>query len=444
MQVNNDIPINSGNTPINPPPLFQNKYKALFLKVIAELVEVVSISNAQKIKGLAGRVEYGNAFIGPARNIATNEVIRNQRDKIACKRLINLSSILTPEQKLRVSAFEGLNVETDIRDGICSGIRLDIASSYLNGGSIEEIVQKNSSGGSADAAANQAVYVALKSSTPRKEIINTVNQTLIGHNLRIKNDLYLMLNLKSNLFPFPRNSSLHPMLSQALSKDTLPSWLKESEGKIFISDYQAFKSEVLKNFPNYESDIDLLISLIQLEDLKIVPPKVSIKPPIWQEIVNKLKQIFGSRPHDIDLSCITNPIHRQLFHRIIVEQGDNQIYETVSYLRGVKLGPFLNNCFKDTDNEPSYQKLLEVRPGFYALSFYLDGGGHAISFIKETNGTCYILDPNGDQLRANNAEDAVKLLRHVIDGYPKPGKSQFPWAGKDFNQILISEMTLTS
>ena len=77
--------------------------------------------------------------------------------------------------------------ESKISDGICAGIRLDIASDFLiKGKSINAIINSNQKGASAEAAANQAVYDLIKIPSIKK---TTIMLETLDHLEKISNSV---------------------------------------------------------------------------------------------------------------------------------------------------------------------------------------------------------------------------------------------------------------
>lgn len=122
-----------------------------------------------KLTHLFTKSYYGDALIGSARNVTSREVIRNSTDYEATQKLLEevrrgMANNPHIRQYNQVAAIDE-NPKFRMGDGICAGIRADIASRFFNGESIENIVKANAQGAPPEAAANQALYEAIKCKT---------------------------------------------------------------------------------------------------------------------------------------------------------------------------------------------------------------------------------------------------------------------------------------
>lgn len=82
-----------------------------------------------------------------------------------------------------------------------------------------------------------------------------------------------------------------------------------------------------------------------------------------------------------------------------------------------------SNC---SDDAEYLKNLPDLAPGYYAINYGVwdmlqsKDSGHVISYIKEADGSGYILDPNGFQLKCKNPEEAIELIQKVIILYSAP------------------------
>lgn len=102
------------------------------------------------------------------RNVARKEILASKEDYKASLKLLELCKEIKSPNVVVTSD----NPESQISDGICAGIRLDIAQRHLvTGESIENIIKSNEKGAPSEAAANQAIYKLLEAKNPTiKEI----------------------------------------------------------------------------------------------------------------------------------------------------------------------------------------------------------------------------------------------------------------------------------
>jgi hypothetical protein len=103
---------------------------------------------------------FGEDSLGSARNIGRKDILANKEDLLAAQKLL---------EECKKKLADQVYIEPDAApsfsetDGICAGIRLDIAERHLlMGESIGSIIEENKKGASSEAAANQAVYELLR------------------------------------------------------------------------------------------------------------------------------------------------------------------------------------------------------------------------------------------------------------------------------------------
>jgi hypothetical protein len=128
-----------------------------------------------------GRI-WANSYFGQdlavesSRNIARKEVLASGKDYEASLELLEHCKMLDFPT---VTIDPSKNPQSQISDGICAGIRLDIAHRHLvKGESIIDIMKSNEKGAPAEAAANQAIYELLGA---KEQKIDQVLQSTLSH-----------------------------------------------------------------------------------------------------------------------------------------------------------------------------------------------------------------------------------------------------------------------
>lgn len=123
----------------------------------SKMYKAKAVHSVFKLVDIWAKFYFGEDAIGKARNIGRKEMLANAEDFDAASELLD---VLKKEK--RISNLS-LRPESKIADGICAGIRLDIAQRHLcNGEDLTNIIRSNEKGASKEAAANQAAYEILK------------------------------------------------------------------------------------------------------------------------------------------------------------------------------------------------------------------------------------------------------------------------------------------
>lgn len=96
-------------------------------------------------------------------------------------------------------------------------------------------------------------------------------------------------------------------------------------------------------------------------------------------------------------------------------------------------------AFRRSDQE-FYSQIKDINPGTYALTietnFFGNDAAHAISLIKNGNGSYTIFDPNFGSIECKNYDDCRKQLQKLVKTYPEPKKS-FPGSTGPNHMISI-------
>ncbi|PJD96317.1 MAG: hypothetical protein CK425_06400 [Parachlamydia sp.] len=122
----------------------------------SKMYKAKAVHSVFKLVDVWTKFYFGEDAIGKARNIGRKEMLANEEDFDAASELLDA---LRKEQGISNMSFRP---ESKIADGICAGIRLDIAQRHLcNGEDLADIIRSNEKGASKEAAANQAVYEIL-------------------------------------------------------------------------------------------------------------------------------------------------------------------------------------------------------------------------------------------------------------------------------------------
>ena len=383
-------------------------------------------------------------IIGSSRNIARWEDIQFQMDHFETNQLIDSCKTLLQNPQYRAITLDTVNPpRTMITTGICNGIQLDVAEQNLvRGNSVEKIVEWNAEGASDRAAANQAVLLQLQhnndpqdrafvdildrlqaqSNCPGIESLFRVNFRMVGHalvkiddaikyhhNYRVLREQY---NDRTRAAEGEETSKFVEMICSAVEKarSSRPdaAGLSVFDGSRWtIVDpikFQAYVQEEFRKASASEQEMNALkwvAAFLRVKENCRVPGNTTIN----------------------GLSRISNETIKNAFEQLTADIYNLEIYRLVAKVRGLEVNcvdEIMGYHYQHASDEAYLQNLNRLSEGVYALDFDLNDGGHSTTFIKNNNGTGYILDPNGYQLKFNNNDQAVRLLLKLLRLYPEP------------------------
>lgn len=370
-----------------------------------------------KLQSVKNRRFFKGYQVAGAINIAQHHVLKSKEDlqqaKVLFKQIKN-DPVANKNYNLRVRK----NLQSRSIEGICFGISVDVAKQILiDKRTPEEVMISIERGATAEACANQEVYLALAAT--RKDSIG---------------DLFALLDQLSKVKgmppPYDANFKEVRRLLDELhdSEHTLNDVRTNPE--IFILSH---KIAVAKR-PHLKKELDWAFTLYQIQsldkNLRSIPKKTRIAlktllknafmslirildKPIF-EIETKNKMLFCN-PRIANFLLSTIP-------RTIYYHGSNTL---IAASRGLKFTPCIQEMALQRFFKTDHDYLLRVqylKPGVYMLGTDVGKGRHAITLIINKDKSGYIIDPNGVQIAFDEIEQSVGLLLDVLSFYKKkPG-----------------------
>lgn len=429
--------------------------------------KALSAHETNKLFGQYAKNYFGKELIGGARNIARKEVLSSRGDFEAGVRLAK--KFESKDQKTLLVAASGKPPRSQVADGICAGIRLDIANRHLNEHEpILDIIASNELGASAEAAANQAIYESLdikdgslglifsrlfeKLNKIGESNIGNVGQNalkagrgeartnftpvlraLVKYNAELGKDTHV-----ANLLKGSAESDFERMIDDPKKYASPTEFKTAMEKKI----NEAFKAKA-KDDPNgalqFRSDalkqLRWMVSFIEIENglRNPAPPLQPESKGFMSDLWNLLKSILPSKETGSDLmDSVSDPQHKHVLKVLYENMKEDISYDAVADLRGLKLNGMDNVIGSSSlfasdvsflKGLPNLWKAPQAGDGVYALDIHTgsDGGGHALTLVIEGQGG-YILDPNGIQLKFESPEEAQGLLGKLLSFYEPPSE----------------------
>lgn len=140
-----------------------------------------------------------------------------------------------------------------------------------------------------------------------------------------------------------------------------------------------------------------------------------------REVIAEIKLAIS-----INESSIGKPISDPIFNKVISEIKEDYWAKALAKHKGLTLNssaPIMGSHLQFKDDAAYLENLDKLKEGFYFVSMELPQGRHAVSFIKEADGSGYILDPNNLQLKFKNIDEAKGLFNKLLATYPRPGSN---------------------
>lgn len=511
----NHIPV-SNQSPIFHAPSFPkvkvNKLKYFIFKIFYHIGNKLTTGNTSKLfkaklihlKKDAHESQlksiFDKDFFASTRNIGRRSVLVQRKDVKATEKLrkllengenksIHIDPIKTPESR--------------ILDGICAGMTLDIAVKYLiNRQNIADIIEKNKKGGSAKAAANQAIYAFIDAKLPYsvifldliknlKEIAKTevenplfqVNFDDVGQAL-----LYLDPALSLSSSPYaaeyslsktPNPNSFNATFAAFMSEEYRlrrenSAWLSHEKGNPFhIKNLEAFKKDMLDTIDQkYEKRIQKATSetVNQLNQKKlrdihtfqwvfsILEYRQSCQakklPPNSKQTENNSKKrgvfrrITKKSPSPIThYTAISNPSISSTFSLLTEELFKDKRYHAVVCARGLKLesvNMIMGSRWAHSSDHSYLQNISNLEPGVYSVSIAHKTGLHLINYIKVDESEGYIIDSIGAQIRCKDARHTVEQFEKHLALIPEPDVTAFAVKGESTHRLHFQKFVVPS
>lgn len=391
---------------------------------------------------------FGEDLVGLSKNISQKEILRNKLDEIAAKELLAEVSAFIESGKVQY-AFVETEKELDaaITDGICAGIRMDIATKYLqHGETLQNIFSMNKEGASKEASAYQAVYDNLDArEPPAKHLNNTLQdlKTLSTHGLEILHCNFdevgtALIEADPALWnpggPFQDFTEKYPFAAQR--SDSLPAiirtvvdqelqekreseWIIQNADKQWeIKDVGKFKEAILNQISPDQKELTLALdwtmALLQLRKGE----------PISHPLISNIISLVNHDRLDI---------HRE------------QAIATTQGLELLSVADIMGHYSIHSGDNSYLSNLPKLPSGMYSVDFYTGNGGHSISYIKVSNDESYILDPNGFIIRCRDEEHTLLQFRKLLALYKEPNNPTIIHEkGEPDHQIRMRKFESTS
>ena len=361
--------------------------------------KVKALHEQNKLVGIWAKHHFKDSVVGSAANIAKKHTIDNEEDLDAAESLKNICQLVI-DAKLQESGIttkiKNDSLTGSFTNGICWGIRLDIAKRLLEGNAIQDVIEENQFGAPANAAANQEIY----------EKVN------IQMSIRCFNALIYA------------------------SAEEIGRSRRKSENPLFLVDFNQVRKlhEEFRDLNDHTENAVKLVStykeILLLKINKKFDQLVKDPTKLGEALIEREKELLNLRwavgimqlelgNESWSLDCIEDPEMRFVLGILREKVAAYEKEKIVMEVRGMRLKSTTEQIGDSSQfpNDRSYlEKINELEPGIYAVDFITGKGAHAITFYKESDDSSFILDPNNFVLHCNRqneknpAEELAKLI----------------------------------
>jgi hypothetical protein len=388
-------------------------------------------------------------FVRKAKNVGQIDVLEDQSDLDEAYKVLNRMQNLPKEMRDKIRVDPNAVPERMITGGICAGIQMDIATRYLiNGEKVDSIAWKGESGGSKEAAAAQAVYMLLKAvdESGVETVAHTLKMLRDERAVVAKGSLYdvytgRITELRRQILTRPEIlEAVRNVFEKGSRKDTIAAYLKEHKntldekiGEPLFSGASDHEIEWVGGFLEHE--------LARENRLKSDSKGEFSK--FWNQLREAAIKMFGldkTRTHEV-FDRITNPLIREAVLAGYLMRSDTTRTNAVVGLQGIETQSVkgkIGHYFHYQSDGEYFEQFKALDPGFYSITFATSTGYHTVSYIKEADGTHYLLDPNGYQLKADNFQDTSLLFQKLMKLY------DFPAGESKRHRILVGQISVAN
>lgn len=186
----------------------------------------------------------------------------------------------------------------------------------------------------------------------------------------------------------------------------------------------------------------------QIKTLRWTVSLIQLKLGLEEDASPEIKSADLTPIPDKRARLVSDPlIKAALFHLSAIDP-EMASMKLVAAARGLKMESvehIMGNSVTFKDDQ-SYLKNISLLPkGVYNINFsnwVFEHKGHAITYVKEEDGSGYLLDPNGAQLKCEKAphpDDAEHLLHRILSFYIEATDHPAPLRGEGdrHHQIYI-------
>ncbi|MCB1114701.1 MAG: hypothetical protein KDK62_08090 [Chlamydiia bacterium] len=432
-----------------------SKFASVFVPSKAPMFRIKATMAWEDLRPIWAKHYFGeDHYEGTAKNIAKVDVLETEAD------FNEAISILQRMQALPEELIQQVEVDPSVMPnkmstmGICAGIQLDIARRYLGKGKdIDQIIRTGEEGASKKAAASQAVFELLNPVEEDRALVigRTLEAIKRGRDKAEPGSIYSVdSDIVTNLFDeCNKDPNLIKELRQVFDK--------RSQTKT-IASHLKNKKELLKKKTGSLTEFEALLRNSSDEEIEWVGgflehqfgsqkykenERLRNLPGFWSALRNAAIEIFGLRESQEELAFgrFTNI---EVAHAIVGERysrGYRTRANVVLAVTGLELKEVdrkVGFYFQHSNDRDFLKNFKDLEPGIYGIIFETDEGGHAITFIKEADGTDWILDPNGMQLKSNDPESTTLLFQKVLSLY------DYPLHDPNRHEIVVSRVVKRS
>lgn len=379
-----------------------------------------------KIRSVEKKRFFGVWQVAGAINAAQHQVLRSKEDLKNAKALLKqIKNNPATDELYKMKVHD--QMQSRMYQGICLGISIDVAKQLLvDKKTPETIIKSLERGGTADAAANQAVYMA----------IDAVKKDSIGHLFHLLKQLGKKPGIPSSYrADFDKVQTLLDAMNDPkhLFEGAFHGIKTNLKNPLNPSQLPKFLQEVVKQRPDLELEYRWAFTLYQVQRAykNLAPPPKSSQNA-FKQILNRafqvLKRILANDHIEYDDKAATlngKPICDPGIGNFLLSLIPKAILhdakvELLAAARGLKLTPCLETMGMHRFYRSDHDYLLGIQSlssGAYLLTTETGTSRHAITYIKNQDGSGYIIDPNGVQIAFDSPQVSVGLMLDVLSFY---------------------------
>lgn len=400
------------------------------------------ITADMKIESIWLQREFGKSLVVPTLNIGNRQVLKSQDDLNQSKKIVD------DLKKEGAPSLGSIAIEKDpegtITDGICFGYCLDVAKRVIDGEPIESIVSAQRKGGSAEAAASQAVYQLLTHTIAYDELfLDLVQQLKHSGDYETVDFDALLYALTPTLKELRLGQTARNLESKNRYRRGSDNLLPTRYLPLYIPTLE--KNEAIT--PQEMAVFSAMKELAKGIETKILnqeksPEKKESTDSLWSALIQYAKKYFkhpkAAQPTLSVFDGIEDPLIKHQWQESFKTMSNQKKKGVVARYNGLQLRD-MSKVFGPPGTHPNDQEFLalisNLGDGIYEFDLHLEKSGHAI-LLKIEGDKRVILDPNIGLLKADNTREFLGLLTKILDKSPPP-KNEHPHAKKgDVNHRL--------
>lgn len=425
--------------------------------------KLANINNSKKLDSIF----YGHRMPG-GMNIVQKHPAEKQSEIVAKKNELS-AQILEEIKKIHPNAKLREKPEKELlTEGICFGIMLDLADHYVNGdkNEMKNLFSELDKGGSAEAEIYQGAIHGVNSAVPRSLALSNLYSSIEemksddsdstlskvlpyldrDHQAILRSIIFSLKTIDSqppNFMESIRNNAIYPNMlfpSSQDQEDTYVADFQKSKSELqkvglsflMAKTFEAIKAENRSLRTEIHNGKDILNfsyvqgKMLQQLDFEFTKKMENANPKEKSFLIKKREQLVGeiklaaaSEEYIVTESITTDPLLKKILanNKIRISQ------DALLSLKGLSMTPVTEKMGKHMqfrDDADYLENLDKLDSGFYFLSITLKEGSHAVSFIKEADGSGYLIDPNNRKLKFSNDKEAKELINALTSTYSQP------------------------